>query len=369
MASMSESHGPTSGLRYGPPQGQPAPASLSTPRSAPTGGSRRVPAAVWPVAVLAVSGILGVAVGIVVTALGTAGTDDNGFGELGAFLLGAALGVLAFAVTYLVGLAVSARLAFPPGRRALPFALSLAIPALIAAATLTLGAVADSAGTDLPQAVGVMAFIGGVVAAPASFAWAGVKYGRRYLALSAAALAALMVVTTAADIGFTHRQIAKAADRLPLVLFAGASADAPFDGWRRDRFGTVTITDDTRSIAERGQRIYLKYFTPDGVAFLTMHTNIGACQDTTLYTCHTSGTLHGNEIRHYERTSKYGSYPQAGAFDVLVYPDGTAVSVNDESYRAYGTRAGTTTTQILTSLVRVDRHQFERSTGSKLRVG
>ena len=178
-----------------------------------------------------------------------------------------------------------------------------------------------------------------------------------------------MIATTAGQVVLNRHQLTVVADRLPLVLFAGNTADAPFEGWRRDEFGTLTITHDTGSIAQQGQRAYLKYFAPDGVVFITMHTDIGACRDTAMYTCRTTGAMQGNEIRRYERISEYGSYPRSDAFDVLVYPDGSAVSVNDDASRNWppSTR-NVSTTQVLQSLVRVDRGQFERATGSKLRL-
>lgn len=365
MARMSESGRPSSALRYGPPQPPDGPAR----DSANTGGPRGVPAAVWPVAVLVVAGVVGVAVGVVVTALGTAGSDDDGFGELGAFLLGIALGIVAFAATYLGGLAVVARRAFPRGRRILPFVLSLAIPAVVLAVALALAALADSEGTDFPGAMGIVAFIGVAAAAPASFAWAGSRRGRRFLAVGAASLVALMVLSTAAEIGLTRHRLAEVADRMPFVLFAGRSADAPFDGWRRDTFRTITIRDDVGSIAPQGKSAGLKYFAFANVVFVTMHTDIGPCQDRPLYTCRTSGTLQGNEMRRYERVATYGAYPRSDAFDVLVYPDGSAVSVNDDESRNWPrTPRDFTTTQVLQSLVRVDRQQFERATGSKLRL-
>jgi hypothetical protein len=326
-----------------------------------------VPAAVWPVLALIVAVLIGAGVGIVVTALGTAGSDDDRFGELGAFLLGLALGVVAFAATYLGGLAVAARRAFPRGRRILPWVLSLAIPAVVFAAALALECVADLEGTDFPRAIGFVAFVGAFVAAPAAFAWSSTSRGRRLLAVGAAALVALMAVSTAAEIGVTRRQLAEVADRMPLVLFAGRSADAPFDGWRRDTFRTITIGDDDESIAPHGKSAHLKYFASTNVVFVTMHTDIGPCQDTPLYACRTTGTLQGNEIRRYERLAPYGAYPRSDAFDVLVYPDGSAVSVSDdESPNLPRMPRDFTTAQVLQSLVRVDRQQFERATGSTL---
>jgi hypothetical protein len=365
MKRMSDSDRLRGALRYGPPQPTGPPPSI---RQEPARRGR-VPAAVWPVLALIVAVVVGAGVGIVVTGLGTAGSDDDGFGELGAFLLGLALGVVAFAATYLGGLSVAARRAFPPGRRILPWTLSLAIPAALVAFALALGGLADSQGTDYPRALGIMTFIGAVASAPASFTWAAHPRTRRGLALAAASLVALMVVSTAAEIAVTRHQLDQVADRTPFVLFAGRAVNAPFDGWRRDTFRTITIGEDEEPIASHGSSATLKYFAPRNVVFVTMHTDIGPCEDTSLYTCRATGTLQGNEIRRYERITPYDAYPRSDAFDVLVYPDGSAVSVNDnETRNVPGTRPDVTTSQVLQSLVRVDRQQFEHATGATLRL-
>jgi hypothetical protein len=317
---------------------------------------------------LVASAAIGICVGGATYALGSAGTED-GWEELGMLLLGAFLGLGAFAIAYVAGLTLAARRAFATGRRILPFVLSLAVPALLVATAMALAAAADSAGADFPRAMGGLAFAGAVVAAPAAFAWSGTTRGRRIIAAALTALTILMVLTTAGQVALTRHQLNVVADRLPLVLFSGNTAEAPFERWRRDQFGTIAITDDVGSIARQGKRARLKYFAPGGVVFITMHTDIGTCRDTTTYTCRTTGTLQGNEIRRYERITEYGAYPRSDAFDVLVYPDGSAVSVNDDASKDWPPQAGNASTmQVLESLVRVDRGQFERATGSKLRL-
>jgi hypothetical protein len=361
MAAMSGPGQQPEDLRSGP---SPAPVGPAPLRARQAG----VPAAAWPLLSLIAAAVVGVCVGAGTYILCSTGNDD-GWAELGAFLLGIALGITAFAASHLGGLAVGARRAFPHGHRMLPVVLSLAIPALLLAAAVALAGLADSEGTDFPRAMGIVAFIGAVAAAPASFAWAGGARSRRRLAVGAGALIALMVVSTAAEIGLTRHRLAQVADRMPFVLFAGGSAEAPFDGWRRDAFRTITISDDVGSIAPHGNDAVLKYFASANVVFVTMHTDIGPCQDTPLYTCRTSGTLQGNEIRRYERIAPYGAYPHSDAFDVLVYPDGSAVSVNDDESRNWPrTPRDFTTTQVLQSLVRVDWAQFELATGSTLRL-
>lgn len=310
---------------------------------------------------------LGAAVTYLVTATGSAGSDD-GFGELGAFLLGLVLGVLTFAVAYLVGLTVAAR-SLPRGQRLLPVTVSLAIPAVVAATATALSAVADDAGARLPEAMGVVAFVGALAAAPAAFAWSATSRGRRRLAIGTAALLVLMGVVTGAQVAYARHQVGVAAARIPFVLFVGGTADAPYEGWRRDTFTTTTISDDVGSIAQGGMRATLRYFTGYGLVTVTMHSDIGPCIDTERYTCRQLGTLQDNEVRRYERVTEYGGYPQSDTFEVLVRPEGSAVSVSEEGpSRRRPDPAAVPARQVLSDLVAVDREQFERATHSRLRL-
>jgi hypothetical protein len=328
-----------------------------------------VPAAVLPVVVLMAATGLGAGTGAGIYAVGARGNQGDGWGALGAFLLGIAVGMIAFVITYVVGLVLAAGRVFPPGRRLLPVTLSLAIPALVAATTLALTAVAENASARSTTGQHVMtavAFLGSLAAAPAAFAWAGSPKRRRGLAIATAALTVLMVGATVSGVRVAQHQLDETAKDLPLVLFTGGTATAPFDGWRRDEFSRTTITDDTVPFAEQGKATYLKYFAPRRVVFLTMHTHVGACETTTRYTCRTTGSLSGNELRRYDRIARYGSYPRSAAFHVLVYPDGSAVSVNVED--SIGNGIQTDPAQVLANLVRVDRRAFEHATGAPLRL-
>ena len=350
-------------LRYGP--------QAALPSQAPTRplATSRVPAAVWPIFVLIAATGVGVGTGAGIYAIGARGNQGDGWGALGAFLLGLAVGIIAFVVTYVVGLVLAAARVFPLGRRILPVTLSLAIPALVAATTLALTAVAENASarsTSGQQVMTTIAFLGSLVAAPASFAWAGSRRGRRGLAIGTAALVVLMVGATSASVVVARDQLDETANRLPLVLFTGGTATAPFDNWRPDHFSRTTITADSDPFVQRGKAAYLKYMGPGGVVFVTMHTNVGTCGTTARYTCRTTGSLRGNELRRYDRIARYGSYPRSAAFDVLVYPDGSGVSVNDEGPSGHGIR--TEPTQVFASLVRVDRDAFERATDALLRL-
>lgn len=364
MAAMDQAGGPTD-LRYGPPA---PPSSTPDPGRSRPPARRGLPPAAWPVVVLVIAVALGAAVTYFVTATGSAGSDDA-WGELGAFLLGLVLGVLAFAVSYLLGLVLAARASLPRGQRVLPVALSVAIPAVVVAAASALSALAGDAGTSFPESIGIVALLGALVAAPFAFAWSATRRGRRRLAIGTAALLVLMTAATGVQVAHARHQVAVAATRVPFVLFAGGTADAPYDGWRRDTFTSTTIRDDVGSIARGGLRAELKYLTDSGVVYVTMHSDIGACLDTDRYTCRVTGTLYGAELRHYERTTPYGSYPQADTFEVLVQPDGSAVSVSgeDPASRAPGWPA-VLGARVLASLVRVDRQQFERATGTRLRL-
>jgi hypothetical protein len=315
--------------------------------------------------VLLVAAVVGTCVGGGIYLLGSSDSDD-GWAELGALLMGVAGGVVAFVVAYICGLVLAARRAFGRGGRMLPVSLSFALPAELAAVLAVGAAVSQALGTDLPRAAAVVAVLGSLVAAPTAFAWAGTSTGRRRLVIAMAALTVLVVVVTAVGVALGRVELRQTADRLPLVVFRGGTAAAPFDGWRRDELSSIRITDDASPFAKTGQQAAaLKYFTREGFAFLTMHTGVAPCQDTALYTCRTSGTLRGAEVRRYDRIAEFGSYPSSAAFDMLVYPDGTGVSVNTETRVAL---PGTTPVRLLESLVRVDRDTFEQATGAALRL-
>jgi hypothetical protein len=363
IAAMTQQGEPAHRLRYGPPD-PPSPSTRTTEEQPP---SARV--AAWPLGVLLVAGLAGAAVGAATYALGKSGSD-NGWEQLGAFLLGIVLGLVTFGATYFTGLVLAARRAFTRGRRVLPVVLALAIPAGIAALATVLGTWVERSGSN--SAVLGLAAAAGVLAAPsAAFAWSGTRRTRQRLALATGALVCVMLAVTAASIALRDRAVDAAAKRLPLVLFDGTTAEAPIVGLRRDTFTTITIThgvSDTDGIDPGSEHVHLRYFAQAGFVYLTMHSGIGPCHTSPSYTCRVTGELWGNEIRHYDRLVDRGYYPHAASFDVLVYPDGRAVSVTDDGYRQGPGQLQVPATQLMERLVRVDRRQFERATGSRLRL-
>ena len=364
-------------LRYGPPPGgaeppqrppqpgRPPHASQPDPPVATPRHTSRIAPAVWPIVVLIGAAVASVLCGAcVVFVILAASGDGDAWAELGALLVGLLAGLVAFVVSYVVGLVHAARRAFQPGDRALHVALALGIPAGIVALVLGVGGVADLLQADLTPAVGVVAGVAVLAAAPLAFAWAGTTAGRRRLLVAVAATAALLVAVAGVGIGVERARTSRIVAQLPLVLFEGRTSDAPFAGWRRDAFSNVWITENRRTFTEQGHSAYLKYMSPGGAIFVTMYTEVGPCEDTLTYVCRVEGTVNGGERRTYTRVGRYGSYPQSSHFAVLAYADGSAVSVNTPEA---GRAVLTSPDEVLRSLVRVDRETFERETGSALR--
>jgi hypothetical protein len=369
-------------LRYGPPPPtapnvdassptaqQPSPPPHDPGPDAPVPSTRHtsgMPAAAWPLVVLfgaAIASVLGGAVVAFVSFSGSGDRDD--WSELGAILVGLLAGAVVFAVSYVVGLVLAARRAFPHGRRGLPIALALGIPVGLVALVVGLGSVADLLHADLAPAVGVVAGLAVLAAGPVAFAWAGTTAGRRRLLVAVAAAAALVVGVAGVGMGVERARTSRIVAQLPLVLFEGRTAEAPFAGWRRDAFSSVWITENRRTFTELGHSAYLKYLSRGGAIFVTMYTEVGPCADTIDYVCRVEGAVNGGEQRTYTRVARYGSYPRSEHFAVLVYADGSGVSVNA---LAPGQSFLTTPDEVLRSLIRVDRETFERATGSALQV-
>jgi hypothetical protein len=348
--------GDPSQLRYGPPAEPPVAGGRHT---------SRIPPAAWPVIVLLVAALAGLGCGAVVMFASLAASgDDNAWAELGAFVLGLLAAMVLGGVFYVVGLVLAARRAFPPGHRALPVTLALGLPVGFAALVLGAGGVADALGAHLAPGAGVVAGMAALAAGPLAFGRAGTAPGRRRLLAALAATVALVVAVAGVGIGVERARTDRLAARLPLVLFEGDTADAPFSGWRRDVFSSVRVSENSRTFTEDGHSAYLKYSTPGGAVFVTMHTDVGACADTVTYACRVDGTVGGGEQRTYTRVARYGGYPRSARFAVLVHGDGTAVSVSDpEPVRSFHTSSDV----VLRSLVRVDRETFERATGAPLR--
>ncbi|MEO6412003.1 MAG: hypothetical protein ABIO48_05390 [Pedococcus sp.] len=332
-----------------------------------------MPAAAWPLLALvgaAVASVLGGALVAFVSFSGSTGDRDD-WSELGAILLGLAAGVVVFALSYVAGLVLAARRAFPPGRRVVPVMLALGIPVGLTVFALAASGVAAMSEADLPPAAGFPVAVAVLAAGPLAFAWGNSPVGRRRLLIAVAAVAALVVGIAGVGIGVERARTSRIVAQLPLVLFEGRTADAPFAEWRRDNFKSVWVTENRRTFTDQGHSAYLKYLSRGAAIFVTMYTEVGPCTDTLDYLCRVEGTANGAEQRSYTRVGQYGSYPRSASFAVLAYSDGSAVSVNGlERGQQFLPSSDflTSPEEVLRSLVRVDRETFESATGSALRV-
>jgi hypothetical protein len=332
-----------------------------------------MPAAAWPLLALLAAAIASVLGGAVVAAVSYSGStgDRDDWSELGAILLGLVAGVVVFAVAYVAGLVLTARRAFPPGRRVVPVALALGIPVGLTVFALAVSGVAAMSEADLPPPAGLPVAVAVLAAGPLAFAWGNSAVGRRRLLVAVAAVAALVVGIAGVGIGVERARTSRIVAQLPLVLFEGRTADAPFAEWRRDEFKSAWVTENRRTFTDQGHSAYLKYLSRGAAIFVTMYTEVGPCMDTLDYLCRVEGTVDGGEQRTYTRVGQYGSYPRSATFAVLAYSDGGAVSVNGlERGRQFPASSDflTRPDEVLRSLVRVDRETFESATGSALRV-
>lgn len=322
-----------------------------------------MPRAVSPLLVLLGATIVAALVGGVVGALALAGAgDSNGWEALGAFLFGLLAACVAFVVAYVVGLVFAARRAFAPGSRSFPVFLALGIPVVISVLASSVGGVAGMLGADLTPLAGLPAIVAVLAAGPLAFAWGDTNAGRRRLAIAVAAMAVLVVAIAGVGIGVDRVRANRVVAQLPLVLFEGQTAEAPFQGWRRDECSSLWVSENRRGFTSQGQSAYLKYLTPGGVVFVTMHSEVGPCEDTVTYTCRPESTASGAERRSYTHLTTYGSFPRSRQFSMHVFPDGGAVSVNGTAQTL------TTPDEVLEQLVRVDRETFERETGAPIQV-
>lgn len=321
-------------------------------------------AAGWPVAALVLAGCVGLAVGLVVLQVGKAGSSDA-WGELGAFILAMLVGVVATGVAYVVGIIVAARIALPAGQRAWPAVLALGVPATLM--MFTAGVEAASP-VDVWPPVYLLAGAAVLVSGPAAFAWGGTRAGRVRLAAAAAAAALAVGVGAAGSVAAAGADASRVASKLPLVLFDGRSTDAPFDGWRRDRFTVQRVSQGSGPFAG-GQQTYLKYFTSQGVVFVTMHTTVGPCVDDGSYRCTVTGRQAQGELRRYERVREYGSYPLGARIDVLVYADGSAVSVQGpDTASGRIPLSDPSADELLATVLRVNQRSFEAAVDAPLRT-
>lgn len=328
-----------------------------------------MPRAVWPLVVLVAAVAAGAVVGAAVGYLTLAASDDaDGWAELGALVFGAVTGLVAFVAAYVVGLVLAGRRAFPVGRRTVPVTLALGIPVVFVLLVMILNGVVAPLAIELTPVVGIVAGVAVLAAGPFSFAWGDTAAGQRRLFVAAAAMAVLVLLVAGAGVGAERVRTNRVVAQLPLVLFDGQTREAPFQGWRHSDSSQLWITEDTGTFTDRGHSAYLTYLTPAGATYITMHTEVGPCQQTAEYSCRVVGTLKGNEERVYTRNESYTRYLRSPQYLVVVHADGNAVSVSGLESRRAGVTAVTSPEQVLERLERVDRRTFERETGLTLRV-
>lgn len=361
--------GEHSPLRYGPPPASPPP---TWPAGPPTPGPRhtsRLPRAAWPLVVLVASVAAGAVVGLAVGyATLAAASDADGWAELGAFIFGAVVGLVAFGAAYVAGLVLAGRRAFPPGRRTVPVTLALGLPVAFVLLVMVLNGVVASLATELTPAVGIVAGLAVLAAGPLAFAWSDTAAGLRRLLVAAGVMGAVVLMVAGAGVGADRVRTNRVVAQLPLVLFDGQTAQAPFQGWRHTDSSQLSVAPSSGTFTDRGHSAHLTYLTPTGIAYVAMHTEVGPCQTTEDYSCRVVGSLKGNEERVYTRNPSYTRYLRSPQFVVVVHADGSAVSVSGVESRRAGVTAVTSPEQVLERLVRVDRRTFERETGTTLRV-
>lgn len=308
---------------------------------------------------MAFAGVVGLIVGFAGFFVMWAADDGSSeWAELGYLVVAVSAGVVGATIAYVAGLVVAAARTFPRGRRLMPVTLALALPLALAGCALSLTLVFPE---DVVATVVAVPTAAALLAGPAAFAWSGGRRGSRRLAIAfGAAMAAMILAATAVD-AMAQAKTARIASRLPLVLFGETSAEAPFRGWSRDVFRTTWITPAT-GIAAGGHQAHLKYLSRDGVTFITMYTDVGACSDSPRFTCEEVGELGGRPLREYTNVRRFGSYPYSSQFLVSVYPDGGAVSVNVER----ATVGPVDARAVLSQLVTVDRAAFEEATNAPM---
>ena len=312
--------------------------------------------ALTPLLVFAIAAVLATIAGFATYALVSGGEEGEGFESLGWFLLGGIVAVIVALAVTIAGLIVSARRLFLPGSRAAPVVLGLLGPVIALALAMAISAL-------LPDAAPLMATVlslAGLAAPSLAFLWCGTTAPTQaVLVRGGGVLAAIVVVGSLVLYVVSDAREDEVVADLPLVLFDGTSAESPY-GWDRDEFTTTVVREET-AFAPEGHEAYLKYFAPGGVAFLTMRTDVGACSATEVrdYTCRVVGSLPAGELRSYLSTASYAGYPDAAEFLVLVYSDGSGVSMNVDEVQAPGR-------DVLSRLQRVDRERFENATGAEL---
>jgi hypothetical protein len=312
--------------------------------------------ALSPLLVFAVAAAAAVVTGVATYFLLGAGKDGGeGFESLGWAILGVIVAVVVGLTVTVVGLIVLARRLFLPGHRVAPVVLALVSPFV----PLVLGgALAALFSGNMPIVLGGPLSLAALAAPSLAFLWCGsAAPSQRTLLRGGAVLAAVIVVGSLVLYVMKDAREDKAIEELPLVLFDGTTAESPYPNWKRDAFSRTAVREEN-AFAPEGHEAYLKYFSAPGVVFITMRTDVGECSPTLLrgYTCQVVGSLPAGELRSYRSPEQYATYPESKEFLVLVYPDGSGVSVNVDGLQqpAQG---------VLARLQRVDRRTFEAAAG------
>ena len=311
-----------------------------------------------PLLALAAAAIVAIPVGFLAYAALDPGSEA--FEALGAALLAAGFALLIAVVLTVVGLVVAARRLFLPGHRVVPVLLSVVAPPALAALLAGVGGLLPDDATGVIAAISLaLLLVPSVV-----FTWWGSTAATRARVVRVAGgVAAVIVVGSLLLYVVSDAREDRVVKDLPLVLFDGNSEQAPFPSWIRDNFTTTVIRGES-AFAPEGHEVYHKYMTAKGVAFITMRTDVGECSPTTVreYTCQVIGSLPDGELRSYRSTAEYQSYPDAAEFVVLVYDDGSGVSVNTDG-------TDVSAQDVLAQLQRVDRETFQDAThaGMELR--
>lgn len=315
---------------------------------------------------LGTGGLAGFLVGAVMVS-GADGSD--GWAAIGGLIAGAVVATATTVAAYLAALLSAGRRLFPRGRRARPVGSALlGLVGVVGYGALLLAVIRDSSSgwTLLVLCLGAAA----VACGPVAFVWWGAPEQRPAAAAILLGLllgAGVVVVVTNALAASATDQVA---ERLPLVLFDGETADPAYPGWRRDRFSVQEVAPARSGLTPGGHESVLKYVTPAGVTFLRMHTDAGDCSaPPRAYTCTDAGALPQGRLRRY---LPLGYSPAAALPEVylmVVYPDGSSVSVNLEGGRfAAGQLTEAEGREVLGALRRVDRGRFEERLGAPLEL-
>lgn len=338
-----------------------APPTPPTPPTSVAPGVGMAKLALAPLLVFAAAAVAAAFCGFASYALISRGREGEGFESLGWAILAVAAAVIVGVTVIVVGLIVVARRLFLPGHRVVPVVLALAgpvVPFLLAGGLTVL-----SPRGNAPVFAGILPLI--ALAAPSlAFLWCGGAAPTRGTLLRVVGgVAAVVVVGSLVLYAVANAREDKAVADLPLVLFDGTMVDTPYPDWRHDHFDT-TVVRSAKAFAPGGHEAYLKYFTRTGVAFLTMRTDVGECSPTPVrgYTCQVVGALHAGALRSYRTQDPYANYPDSTEFLVLVYPDGSGVSINVDA-------SSVPAQEVLARLQRVDRKTFEAVTRSDLSLG